>query len=182
MTLADLASVAAIVGNLALILTLIYVALQVRQAEKNQRASIQQGRANRLTDIAIRLAEPALTDIWSKGARAPEALTADELDRFLGICRAAFVSGEDSFLQHRSGLLDEAAFASFITGAKGQVGNSAGMRAAWRLSSHQFDAGFAQFMDDLIQETPLRSYGARLADWVDVVQADHSPKTSAQSV
>ncbi len=181
MTLADLGSVAAIVGNLALILTLVYVAMQVRQAEKNQRATIQQGRANRLTDIALRLAEPGLTAIWSKGARDPEALSADELDRFLGICRAAFISGEDSFLQHGSGLLDHGAFASFTAGARGQVANSAGMRAAWRLSSHQFDADFGRFMDELIRETSLLPYSHRLADWAAVVRSECSPMTVAPS-
>ena len=50
MALTDIATVSNIVSSAALTISLVYVALQVRQAEKNQRGLMQQGRANRLHD------------------------------------------------------------------------------------------------------------------------------------
>ena len=99
MTLADIATVANIVSSVALTISLVYVALQVRQAEKNQRGLMQQGRANRLTMDLMHIAEPHMASVWIKGLHAPETLAGEELERYLLICRATFISGEDSFLQ-----------------------------------------------------------------------------------
>ena len=46
MSLTDLASIGSLISSVAVLISLIYLALQVRQAEKNQQASIRQGRAN----------------------------------------------------------------------------------------------------------------------------------------
>jgi hypothetical protein len=171
MSLENLASVAAVVGNFALILTLVYVALQVRQADKNQRATIQQGRANRLSEIVMTLSEPGRAALMSKAAVRPEALSIEELDQFMTICRAAFLSGEDSFLQHKAGLLDKGSWRGFVAGATAQVAGSLGMRAAWRLTSAQFDPEFVAFMDDLLAKNPAHPQADRLAVWVSLLES-----------
>jgi hypothetical protein len=181
MTLSDVASIAAIFSSIAVAVSLVYVALQVRQAEKNQRAVIQQGRANRVSDAALALSEPGTAAIMGKGAREPEAFTAEELERFLTICRAAFISAEDSFLQHRAGLLDEVSFKSFAVGAKGQFAASAGLRAAWRMLSSQFDPAFADFMDRQLAEAPRQQAQDRLTTWALHLKADHAEPLAAPS-
>src|SRR5579862_4809924 len=50
MTLADLASIGSLISGVAVLISLIYLALQVRQAEKNQRALMNQGTAARVSD------------------------------------------------------------------------------------------------------------------------------------
>src|SRR5579859_6559562 len=60
MTLSDAASVAGIISSAAVALSLVYLALQVRQAERNQKAMMQQGRADRTTDLMMRIADPLL--------------------------------------------------------------------------------------------------------------------------
>ena len=171
MSLEGLASIAAIVGNFALTLTLVYVALQVRQADRNQRAAIQQGRANRLTEHIMKLSEPGWAELMSKAAVRPEALSSAELDQFLNICRAAYVSAEDSFLQHKAGLLDKGSWRGFVAGAAGQMAGSLGIRAAWRLTSEQFDPEFAAFMDDLMAKSPAHPQKDRLAMWVSLLES-----------
>ena len=172
MSLENLASVAAVVGNFALTLTLVYVAMQVRQADKNQRATIQQGRANRVSEFAMMLSEPSRASLMSKGAARPQGLSREELDQFLNICRAAFLSGEDSFLQHKAGLLDKGSWRGFVAGATGTMAGSLGMRAAWRLTSTQFDPGFAAFMDALLTQNPAHPQKDRLAAWVSSLESD----------
>ena len=147
-TLADAATIAGIVSSAALTISLIYVALQVRQAEKNQRGLMQQGRANRLDALLLNMAEPQLATVWLKGSQTPADFSALELEQFLLICRAVFLSAEDSFLQHKAGLLDDAAFRSFSLGARGQLMGSLGARAAWRLLAHQFGPEFVAFMEE----------------------------------
>ena len=171
MNLSDGASIASIVSSAAVAASLVYVALQVRQAEKNQRALMQQGRADRAWEGAFRVADPTLSILFYKGMRRPQDLSSGELDQFLSICRAAFLSGEDSFLQHKSGLLDPTAYASFVAGLRGYAA-APGLRAAWRLSSSQYAAEYAAFMDATIRSTPRAEAGDPLAQWMDVVQSE----------
>jgi len=172
MTLSDAAALASIVSSAAVAASLVYVALQVRQAEKNQRALMQQGRADRAWEGAFRTADPAVSGLFSKGMRRPEELSTDELDRFLSICRAAFLSGEDSFLQRKSGLLDRTAYDSFIAGLKGYVSAAPGLRAAWRLTSNQFGPEYAAFMDQIVESTPRTAQTDLLARWKDIVLSE----------
>src|SRR5215469_10903280 len=102
MNLSDAAAAAGIVSSAAVALSLVYLALQVRQAERNQRGLMQQGRADRVVDGTLRLVEnPTLLDLLAKGQWTPEQLTLEEFDQYINYCRASFVSWEDSFLQHR---------------------------------------------------------------------------------
>jgi hypothetical protein len=70
------------------------------------------------------------------------------------ICRATFLSGEDSFLQHKAGLLDKPAFDSFVTGAHSFFA-SPGLRAMWRLSSGQYGGEFREFITLIVDQTPV---------------------------
>jgi hypothetical protein len=176
LTLSEVATLASIASSAAVALSLFYVAVQVRQAEKNQRALMQQGRADRAWEGAFRVADPALSAVFYKGLRSPHDLSADELDQFLSICRAAFLSGEDSFLQHKSGLLDRTAFASFVAGLKGYVAGAPGLRAAWRLTSTQFGAEYAAFMDAIVSSTPHTAAVSPLSQWKEIVQSDDASR------
>lgn len=60
MTLSDLASLGSFISGIAVLVSLIYLALQVRQAEKNQRAIIHQGRVEQSADRLLRLMDPEL--------------------------------------------------------------------------------------------------------------------------
>ena len=164
-TLADVATIAGIVSSAALTISLVYVALQVRQAEKNQRGLMQQGRANRLDAVLLNMAEPQLAAVWLKGSQKPADLSALELEQFLHIARAAFLSGEDSFLQHKAGLLDETAFRSYSAGVRGQLTGSLGMRAAWRLLAHQFGPEFVAFMEEHLAHASVHGAPNRPEQW-----------------
>ena len=48
MKLSDLASIGSLISSAAVLISLVYLALQIRQAERNQRALIHQGRASRM--------------------------------------------------------------------------------------------------------------------------------------
>jgi hypothetical protein len=68
--------------------------------------------------------------------------------------RASFLSGEDSYLQHKAGLLDEVAWGSYVAGAHFYMG-CPGMRAMWKVSSKQFGADFRNFVDDILAKVPV---------------------------
>jgi hypothetical protein len=66
---------------------------------------MQQGRADRVAQSSLMAADPGLARIFQKGAAADTDFTPEEFMQWTMICRALFISGEDSFLQHKAGLL-----------------------------------------------------------------------------
>jgi hypothetical protein len=170
MTLADLSSLGSFISALAVLISLVYLGLQVKQAEKNQRALMQQGRANRISENCFIIAEPGLSSIYNRGLSGDGTLTAEQLDQFMLIVRGALISAEDSFLQNHAGLLDPVAFNSFSTGVR-DFFTRPGLRAAWQMSSSQFGDEFAQFMNGLMNEIEAAPKTDRCAQWVAAVKA-----------
>ena len=104
------------IASLAGVGSLMYLGLQVRSADRSQRAMMQQGRANRMTTLFIALARPELSGVWRKGTDADPTMTREEVVQWMLMCRAGFLSAEDSFLQYQAGALDQASYDSFCAG------------------------------------------------------------------
>jgi hypothetical protein len=152
MTLEQIFYLSQSIASVAVIGTLIYLGVQIRDTERNQRAIMQQGRADRVTQTTLALASsPQLTALWSRLFAPNPEFTPDELSHIMLIWRVAFISGEDSFLQHRSGALDDAAFNSFTSGVRLFM-QSPGMRAGWRLSAAQYGAEYRAWMEAMVSE------------------------------
>jgi hypothetical protein len=171
MTLSDLASIGSLISGMAVLISLIYLSLQVKQAERNQRALMQQGRADRVSDNCMRMAQPVISEIFRKGRAGDESLPLDEFHQFMMMSRAGFLSGEDSFLQYLSGQLDHAAYRSYVAGVRSMLA-APGLRAIWRLSSQEYGEEYRKFMDGILSETQVAPEPDRLARWVETVRAE----------
>jgi hypothetical protein len=153
MTLEEIFYASQSVASIAVVASLIYLGLQVRGADRSQRAIMQQGRANRAANTSLTVAAQ-LAHIWEKGMAADPTLTRDEVTQWLLLCRSAFLSGEDSYLQYRAGTLDRTAFDSYCAGMRAFM-SRAGFRAAWKLSAAQFGKDFREFVDAQIAAAPI---------------------------
>jgi hypothetical protein len=155
MSLSDLASLGNLVGGIAVLVSLAYLSVQVRQNSKHTRALIQQGRAQRGWEFNMRLADAStsLAQVWISGRSADPTMTEEQEVRYLGICRAAFLAHEDSFRQHRAGLYEDAAYEGSLLVLKSRVAHP-GMRAAWRMLRDTFDPEFRLAVDEIVRATP----------------------------
>jgi len=151
MTLEEIFYVSQSVASLAVVGSLIYLGLQVRYAERSQRGIMQQGRADRTSQGSLMLADPALALVWKKGMAGDSDLTPLEFTQWMLICRSAFLSGEDSFMQHKAGLLAPSAYESYVSGVRFYMATP-GVRAAWKLSRGQFGDEFRAFGDAVVNE------------------------------
>ena len=149
MSLTDLASLGSVVSGFAVLTSLIYLALQVRQTERNQQISIRHSRVTRIVELHVALADPAVADAWLHGSGSPQELTQTELSQFINLCRAHFFHFEDSFYQREEGLLNDDAFETVVAGAR-FIARSPGVRAAWRISRPNFGGRFLDFMDGAV--------------------------------
>lgn len=180
MTFADLASLGSFVSGIAVLISLVYLGVQVKQAEKNQRALMQQGRADRISQNCFYVAGTDLSAIWNRGLNGDETLTGPEIDQFMMLFRGAMISAEESFLQNEAGLLDAIAFKSFVAGVRHSI-TLPGLRAAWQMSSSQFGAEFVHFINGLMRETAMPAKTDRAAQWIAAVKAANAPQTGTGS-
>jgi hypothetical protein len=170
MSLSDLASLGSFVSGVAVLISLVYLALQVRQAEKNQRALVQQARASRIADIHLRLAEPDMAAVYVKGQQG-EDLSAVEFHQFRNSTRAFLAHAEDVFLQHQDRLVSARSYSSFRS-SLGRAMAARGRRAMWRMERERYDKGFRAFVDQLLREHASARAEAGPDEWRAAVAAE----------
>ena len=170
MALSDLASIGNFVSGIAVLVSLVFLTFQIRQANKNQRAIIQQGRATRIADFLLHVVEPSLLPAWSSGLSGDRQIGPERYFQFMYIARARFISFEDSFLQRRNGLMEEGVFLGH-TNAFRQVFNAPGLKAAWKLTRMTYDPDFALFVDQIATEN-FRDSAFGLQQWLQAVEEE----------
>jgi hypothetical protein len=63
MSLADLALIASLLSSAAVLVSLLFLGVQIRQSNRNQRSLMQQGRSSRNVDLLSRLTDPKLNEV-----------------------------------------------------------------------------------------------------------------------
>ena len=115
MSLSDLASLGSFASGIAVVVTLLFLLLQLRQSNLNQKSLMQQGRTARTVDLLTKFTDPNLAAIILRAFRADPSLTDEEYFVFYGYAGALFWNYEDSFLQFKIGTLDQLSWASDVS-------------------------------------------------------------------
>jgi hypothetical protein len=156
MSLLDLASIGSFVSGLAVVFSFIFLALQIRQANRNQRSLIQQGQTDNSVELMLRLTDPALHDSMMRGRAGDLTMQPAQVDAFVRAWIATFSLWENVFLQQRAGAIDQGTMASAAANHRVFL-SFPGCRAAWRTVRGQFASGFRDYMDAMLRDTsPVR--------------------------
>ena len=156
MSLSDLASLGSFVSGFAVLISLIYLALQVRQAEKNQRAIIHQGRIEQSADRLLRLMEPELLKPFMKGLYGRDASTEElEFQQFVFAMAAIAREIADLYFQNDLGLLDEATLQGQLVPLYAAL-RSPGGKAFWKLTRGFADPRIRERVDALDARLPVQ--------------------------
>jgi hypothetical protein len=152
MSLSDLASLGSFVNGVAVLISLVYLSIQVRQTKRNQQIAIRHSRATRIVELQAALASPGVAQAWLHGSATPQAMTQAEVSQYVNLCRAMFFHFEDSFYQREEGLLNDDAFETVVAGVRLSA-RSPGWRAAWKLARPNFGGRFREFMDGVVAKS-----------------------------
>ena len=175
MSLSDLADLAQVVNCAIVLVSVIYLARQLRQAELNQQALIQQGRAARISSLSQQMAQAGVADAWEKGIFG-HPISLSELHQFRNLCRATFMSAEDSFFQYERRVLHEEGFESFHKSIEVMM-RLPGLQAMWTETRQMYGAKFAAFMDAVVTRAPVETDADELARWATAIDAVKSKDT-----
>lgn len=111
MSLSDLASLGTFVSTFAVLISLVYLAMQIAQNTKHTSALIQQGRVAGITEQYIAMADADLAVAYLASNGHPTTPENVRKRQFFLQCVALQVRQDDTFTQHEQGLLDDDQFA-----------------------------------------------------------------------
>lgn len=171
MSLVDLASIGSFVSGIAVLVSLVYVSVQVRQAKLHQQAAIRQGRADRIVSMCFAAGDPSVADAVAKGYAGDIDITKTQLTQYHYICRGFFYHCEEEFFQHKEGLANNAYYASFLAGTT-RMFCEPGLRVQWKLQRGSFVPEFVALMDRLMEDSRIISHPDALAAWKDAITAE----------
>ena len=142
-------------ANLAVLASIVFLAIEIRQNTEMTRAQITQGRAENALYLAdMQINSDYIPDIVVKVGNGEE-LTPAERFRYTVYLRATLRNQDNNIQQYNQGLLGEH-IPRTISGVVHEilVGNPEG-RAYWERSKIAYSDEFVEFVDSVIAETEM---------------------------
>jgi hypothetical protein len=164
MNLSDLATFGSFLSSLAVCASLVYLALQVRQSDRNQRTLLQQGTSERNAASVSKLTEPGLAELMVKAQRHDIDFTNVQVVQLSVALRSGLLGFQDQFLLRKLNLIDvmqqdsqERAYQSMLS--------MPAMRVLWISQRPFFAPEFVAYVDALIRDVPLAPASDRAAQF-----------------
>ncbi len=154
MTLSDVAAIGGVVSGVAVLVSLVYLSLQVRQTERNQRALMNQGIINRGSEDISFLAQPHIMEVTSRVLAGDTKFTSIELNQLRLVMRKIVIGAQDAYVQNKAGLTDPVTFDNALGAARFYMEQPV-YRALWKANRVYFADEFVSIMSKLIETLPL---------------------------
>jgi len=154
MSFADLGSLGALASAVAVLASLAYLNIQVRQTERNQRALLNQAVATRAVDALRWRAEPAIATLMTRVESGELEFTPMEITQLSFMLRITVAMNQDSHLQHGVGLVDRRTLELVQGGLRGHL-RWPPFRAIWSMIRVEFPKETTDLVDAVMADTPL---------------------------
>jgi len=153
MDLTLISTIAQVASAAAVIVSLVYLALQVRQNTQAVRNSTHHALTEtRLDYIALVVQNPDLSHILRLGSQDMNALNDDERQRFDLLMYYLFSAGENFYYQNRQGVLDTEQWDRWCATLQHHF-TQPGIRTWFAANPIRFAKGFAQFLEQEFRHT-----------------------------
>ena len=149
MTLSDLGAIGELVGGIAVIASLVYVGLQIRQSTAASQTATQQAFSKQFSDVSLILADAAVSDVFVRGLEGIESLKQSELVSFIAILSSITRSLESFYFQRTKGDFDPRLFDGWLVQYLDLYAYP-GMGEFWAIRRHVFSDEFVAFVDGKI--------------------------------
>jgi len=149
MKLEKIAPLAEIISSVAIVLTLIYLAIQTQQTNSALVANSRQ--ATMLADMTLISALIANPEAMGNTRRPFNELTGAEQDQLGNVLAGVLRSREFAWLQYQEGILDEATFASYMETPIRWIREDEAFRYYWEYFSASANPEFKSYVDSLLR-------------------------------
>ena len=149
--LSELASIAEIVGAFAVVVSLIYVGVQVNDSVRAVRSASANDAAVAVQDWYIQVGSDSETStLFYEGLTSKEPLETNDEFQFLMLFHGVFLGFQNSYLIAAEGTIDPELRES-LNGAIVLVKDLPGTRRYWRQRKSTFHAAFVAYVDGLLE-------------------------------
>ena len=141
-----ISAIGQLVGALAVVISLIYLAREVGSNARATRHATTRSTSEALNRWSQQLTEhPHLTEVYYRGIHDFESLEGADLARFSALVLQAFRNLEAMYYQHLEGHVDPRVWLGFEAAMR-DFNAYPGVQAWWRSRSHWFHKEFATFI------------------------------------
>jgi hypothetical protein len=152
MTLEELAYISQIVGVVAVLASLIFVGLQIRQNTRALKATSHHAVTDSFNAInTLILSDPKVARLWRLAITGSQDLNEDERTSADFMLLANMRIFETLYYQYKNGTMDKQLFDAELKTLKWSVTNP-GFRAWWAVNPISLSAEFRTFIDGLIRD------------------------------
>ena len=153
MSLSDLAAIGSFLSGLAVVITLMFLLIQMRQTEKNQRALLNQGALSRTTDTVMWNSQHELAVLNNRVSLNETNFSNEELWKLVGLLRVNLLNLQDAYIQHKQRLVDQATLEQAVRAFEFWMRRPI-MRALYRVLRENVATDTRLYIDKLIDALP----------------------------
>ncbi len=137
-----------IVGAVAVVASLAYLAAQIRNQNRESRLAAMHEISNDFRESTSKILDGDLSHIFVKALESFEILTEEERLRLIVVFIGIFRSWEEAFIRHDIGHLDSRAWEPILSYYTFIMSTPAA-RKVWEMRKEHFDDRFRDFVDEL---------------------------------
>ena len=147
MNMENLANYADVIGGVAVIVSLIYVGIQIRRNTKSSRSQANQSAHESLANVSLEISKNAeFSRLVRKGMVSFETMSEDEKFRFMMLMITVFRRYENIFYQYNNGFLEEDLWEGYKQSILLYL-YTCGGQAFWSLRRIHFSKVFRDYVD-----------------------------------
>ena len=151
MKLERIAPLAEIVSSVAIVATLIYLAIQTQQTNAALLANSRQ--ATMAADMTLISALISNPEAMGNAHRPLAELTPAERDQVGNVLAGVLRSREYAFLQYQNGILDEQTMASYMETPVRWIREDEAFRYYWEYFSENLEGDYKDYINALLEES-----------------------------
>lgn len=153
-TLEELYMISQVVAAFAVVASLVFVGLQMRQSNSTQQSLMRQTRTDRHIHMGLSMLEGSHLEMYRSLEGDPRQMSQEELEYVIRITRLGMLNSEEIVWQCKRGFLDRSVLEDQKRVIATMLGNPV-HRTIWRMSKIRFDSEFIAFVDEIEKVTPL---------------------------
>jgi len=156
MDLQTLAQIGEFLGGLSVLLTLIYLAIQIRSNTKAVRSAGAQQTHDSMVELYSQLAGDAqLNRAFRVGTQDLEALTEDEIGIFIAFWSGTLFAAQNWLYQRDNGVLEEALVMTWLGGVASNF-HADGFKVYWSKRKFMFSDVLQEWVEEIMSKPSAR--------------------------
>lgn len=158
MTISELGSIGELLGSIAVFISLVYLAFQVKSGTETAQTSTYQSVVSDFSALNLSMAStPALSLLFVNAQEDFDSLNADDKARISQLFYMCFRNFENMYYQHRKGYLEEELWVGWKRLMLTYFARP-GFQSWWLIREDVFSQSFGEFLRTEKVDKPIKSY------------------------